>query len=308
MYNTISEIKVGKPGKIPVLVKSITTHRARNGVFYQKVHVRDQTGMEATFMQFDAQLDVQTPLIMEINVECTEYGANASFKIQQCAETTKYSMELFLPKANINRSDGWNKVVKMLKPLRSGICRVLCSVLSENKNKFVTLPLNPTGAFARQSGILEATIKLASLAEKTAEQDKRLDHDLMVAGALLYYCGHMETVDEGYEHTLTDLMYGSALSSYTVVQMKAAELICSSEEARSEIDSKDIMLLSHMLAVKNGMIKPAIPEASALKYLDQMIQEVDAMNNLIDAAPDVIVEDPIVRNRRLYNRNFENAG
>lgn len=308
MYKVINDIRTNKVDNIVVLVKSITTLRARNNTIYQKVHVRDQSGAETTFMVFDVLLEVQTPVIMEMRVECVEYGANASIKVQEAREASGYSIGSFMPKAKMDYKEGWSAVIKAIKPLNPWIGRLVCSVISENKNKFLYLPLNPIGAFARQSGNLEATVKLVNLAEATyANNPDILDHDLMVAGALLYYSGSLDTVDEGYEHTVTDLMYGSAIASYTNVQMKMTELAASNQDFVKEADFEKIMMLAHILVTKGGTVKPSIPEAAALMRLDTMIQEIDAMNeSIIDSMDTIVMAKPQgYYGKRFYKRESQ---
>lgn len=285
MYSCINDIKVGKMDDIIVMVKSINTLTAKNGNTYQKLVVRDREGVEETFIQFDCILDIPTPIIMKITVECSEYGANLAFKIKESIETDEFTMDDFLPKAHVNNKAEWSKIVKATKTIRPSLCRVVCAIIGEDKNRFMAFPLNPTGAFARKSGNIEATSKLMELAEVVAKQNS-LDRDLIVSAAILYYNGSLETVDEGYSSTVTNLMFGPAVSGYTKVQLKAAELIAGSEEARNEIDSQDIMMLGHILAVRDGHVKPAFPEAAALAQLDKMIQEVDMMNEIINNAPE----------------------
>lgn len=300
MYNNIRDIQPGKMDDIIVLIKSINTITMKSGVPYQKVIVRDLDGNECTFTRFDVMLDVDLPMIAKVKVDCVEYGANLNMKIKECVEVEGYKMEQFLPKAHIDSKESWKYIAKTVKTIRNSLCRVVCAVLAEDKNKFLTIPMNPVGAFARQSGILEATTKLVELAEHTAKL-QNLDRDLLIAGAILYYIGNLDTIDEGYNMTPIALMYGAEVTSYTKVQFKAKELIENNEEARADIRGEDIMLLSHVLMCKNDKNAPAIPEASVLKYLDTMLQETDRMvETLKTAEPRTTVNDSTNPNKWLY--------
>lgn len=300
MYNNIREIQPGKMGDIVVLIKSINTVTMKSGAPYQKVMVRDLDGNECTFTQFDVMLDIDLPMIAKVTVDCVEYGANLNMKIKECKEAEGYKMDQFLPKAHIDAKESWKYIAKTVKTIRNSLCRVVCAVLAEDKNRFLTIPMNPTGAFARQSGILEATTKLVELADNVAKLQE-LDRDLLIAGAILYYVGNLDTIDEGYNMTPIALMYGPEVTSYTKVQFKAKELIEGSEEARADIRGEDIMLLSHVLMCKNNKSVPAIPEASVLKYLDVMLQETDQMKeSLKTAEPNTMVNDNNQSNKWLY--------
>lgn len=300
MYNNIREIQTGKMDDIIVLVKSINTVTMKNGAPYQKVIVRDLDGNECTFTQFDVMLDIKLPMIAKVTVDCVEYGANINMKIKELTEAEGYRMDQFLPKTHIDSKESWKHIVRELKTVRNSLSRVVSGVLAEDKNRYMTLPMNPTGAFARQSGILEATEKLVELAETTAKL-QGLDKDLMIAGAILYYIGNLDTIDEGYNMTPIALMYGAEVTSYTKVQFKAKELIESSEDARADINGEDVMLLCHILMCKGGKAVPSIPEANALRYLDTMIQENDQMVEVLRTAESKsIVSDSFHPNKYLY--------
>lgn len=299
MYECINDIKVGVMDDIVVLVKSINTQQMQNGTPYQKVSVRDRCGTEETFLQFDCILDIPTPIVMKMTIECVEYGSSIAFKIKECIESTDYTIKDFLPKPRIDYKKEWAKIVKITKKIRPGLSRILCSVIAEDKNKLLAYPLNPYGAFARQSGNIEATTKLAELAELTAIQNG-LDVDLMLTAAVLYYNGNLETVSEGYSSTTSDVLFGSAIAAVTKVQAKVAKLM-EDEAAREVIMPEDVNLLCHILASKDN-VKPAIPEASALSRLDRMIQEIDIMNESIKSSPNSSIIKPSVGNYRIYNR------
>lgn len=240
----------------------------------------------------------EPPIIAKEKIECVEYGASLAIKIKECVGADGYSIENFLPKAQIDAKEGWKKIVSETKSIRKGLSRVVCSVLAEDKTKFLSLPLNPTGAFSRQSGILEATVKLMEVAKTVASQ-QNLDSDLMVAASILYYNGVIDTIDDGYNYTVADLMYGPSICSYTKVQKKAMELM-QNEEARQGISGEDVMLLAHTIAVKGDEVEPVIPEATALKLLHSVLVETDDMNEMLKKGDTQIVTDVNNIHKRSY--------
>lgn len=254
MFNGIKDIQVGKQDEIIVLIKSISTNKMKSGEPYQKVIVRDRDGREATFIQFDALIGIRPPAVVKARVEAVKYGANVSVKIRKCEKTDACGIGPFLPKPHIEAKEAWHYVVKTVKSLRPRLCRIVCSIISENKEKFLTLPLNPSGAFARQCGILEATVRLMAVAEASAGQHG-LDRDLLMAAAALYYSGHFDTVDAGYNNTVTDLMYGPAALACRKARMKSMALAASDAGAKDGIPEDDAMTLGHILG-KGGTPSP----------------------------------------------------
>lgn len=302
MFHGIKDLQVGKTDDIIVLVRSISTLKMKSGEPYQKVIVRDQDGREATFIQFDALLKITPPAVVKARVEVVKYGASVSMKIRkctECTETEKYGIGTFLPKPHINAKEAWSSVEKAVKSIRPGLARIVCAIISDNRNKFLSLPLNQTGAFARQSGILEATIMIMEIAEKCA-CTQGLDRDLLMAGAVLYYSGNFDTIDNGYNLTVADLMYGPSAVAAHKVQMKSMVLADSDEKAKNEISEEDVMMLCHILMARGNSVVPAIPEALALKHIDLMVHGIEEMNKALSDTEDMVSIDPNHFNRRLY--------
>ena len=138
MFNSIKDISVGKLDDIIVLIKSINKLPTRAGTPYQKIVVRDMEGAEATFVKFDIMFGFEPPIIAKEKIECVEYGASLAIKIKECVGADGYSIENFLPKAQIDAKEGWKKIVSETKSIRKGLSRVVCSVLAEDKTKFLS--------------------------------------------------------------------------------------------------------------------------------------------------------------------------
>lgn len=299
MFNGIKDIEVGKTDDIIVLLKSISLQKSKSGSPYQKIIVRDRDGRQATFIQFDTFINIKPPAVVRARVMAVQYDSGISIRIRECAKTDECGIGPFLPKPHIEAKEAWSHVVRTVKSIRPGLGRIVCSIISENRNKFLTLPLHPSGAFARQSGILEATVKLLVLSEITAGQ-QGLDRDLMLAAAILYYSGHFDTVDSGYNQTVAGVMYGPSAIAAHKVQMKSMTLAASDREAKNEISQEDVLMLCHILTAGGNSVTPAIPEAAALIHLDRLLQEVDEMNESLADAEDMISVDPNHFNRFLY--------
>ena len=96
-----------------------------------------------TQAKFDIMFDFEPPIIAKAKIECVEYGASLAIKIKECVEVDGYSIENFLPKAQIDAKEGWRKIVNETKRIRKGLSRIVCSVLAEDKTKFLSLPFKP---------------------------------------------------------------------------------------------------------------------------------------------------------------------
>lgn len=183
--------------------------------------------------------------------------------------------------------------------IKPGLGRIVCSGISEKMDLFLTLPLNPTGAFARQSSILEATVKLMAVVEIAVVQ-QGLDRDLLMAVAVLYYRLHFKTIDSGYSKIVTNLMYGPSVAAAYNIHLKSLVLVASNGKAKYEIVEEDVIMLGHILTARGNTVNLAFPESASLKLFDRMIQEVDEMNAALVSAEDAVFIDPNHFNRLLY--------
>lgn len=297
MLSNLRELEVGSSGEVVLLIKNIESATTTSGELYQRIAARDMDGNEATMLKFDSLLMFTVPVIVIATVKRSEQ----SLKINKCQETDKYSMTDFLPKSHIDIKEAWKEIVEYIKELRTSLGRVVCAIIGADKMKFVTYPMNATGGFARQAGILEATLKLTKLAKQTAEE-LNLDKDLMIAAGLLYYIGNVDTIDSTYNYTKEDVLIGNGLMAHTKLQFKIRDIMNSdNEEAKEDIAREDFELLSHILISRYRSHPTAIAEAVCLSHLDSMIRETDSINeSLLNTDNDSIV---LSDKKRLYKRN-----
>lgn len=303
MYQSLSELESGKDGAIIILVKNIETCKASNGSLYQKLAVRDSSGNEMTFMNFNAPVSLSTPAVIQANIRCEEFRQNISVKLTSSAPVNA-DMRAFFPKRQIVPKDCWNSLVEYLKPLRPGLRKIVSAIIMDHKTDFINLPLNPAGAFSRQCGIMEATWKLVQLADVTAKV-QNLDHDLMVSAAMLYYMGKVNTVDSGYNYTKDDILTGCGLQVYNMVQMKVRDLMESDDEnTKACLEQKDIDLLCHILVSRFKGTQTAIAEAAAMRYLDEIVTSTDEVNGALLNCPSdsIVINNNSRYNHRLYSR------
>ena len=301
MLNNIKDLEIGKTQEIQLLIKNAEQAKTRTGEMYQKLVVRDANEHEIVMFNFKEQITGNFPIVIKATVDTSEYKESACTKLLSFQLDSQSKPEEFLPKAQVDSKKLLNELAKYQKSIRLGLRKIVASILNENRKTFVYYPFSKTGIFSRTSGILEATLRLTMLAEQTAVTTG-LDRDLMIAGAMLYYIGKTQTIDNSYNYTEDDVLMGAGLTAALTVQMKVKEILSGDdEEAKAAIDIKDVKLLTHILSSRFKGIPSATPEACALRYLDALVTETEAIKNIQkENEPGTVVSDRNIYGNRVY--------
>lgn len=302
MFKSLKELKAGDSGDIVLLLKNIEYARATNGNTYQKLQVRDREGNETTMLNFDQPVSYAMPAVIQASIRCENYRESVAIKFSSGLPVNA-DIGLFMPKARINPKDAWGELVDCMKPLRPGLRKIASSIICERGKAFYMQPLNPTGAFSRRCGLIEATLKLVRMA-KSAADTLNLDSDLIVSAAMLYYVGRLNTVDVGYNYTKDDLLTGCGIQAYNMVQMKVRDLMEGDDETiKASLNQRDIDLLSHILVSRFHGTQTAIAEAVVLRHLDEIVTSTDEIQLALEGTAEgsIVMNNNSARNRRLYN-------
>ena len=155
---------------------------------------------------------------------------------------------------------------------------MLENVLTENKENFKHLPLSQSKSYARQNGVLEATLKLCKLVDGVCNQIE-LDRDLALSGAMLYYIGAVDTIDDAFNYTSADTLIGLGVSSYAKLMETVTKSLAAKDKVSKVIDLEEIKMVGHILLSRSKGIQTSIPEAIVLRHLDQIVTETELMEN-----------------------------
>ena len=99
-------------------------------------------------------------------------------------------------------------------------------------------------------------------------------------------------------------LLGNGMAAAMIVQAKVQEIRAGKdEELKKALDDTDIRLLEHILASRAKGIPTAIPEACALRHLDAIVTETEAIASVAeDSGHDTIVQDRNLFGNRVYVR------
>lgn len=294
MIKSFKEVEIGMEDNMILFIKKIENKESKLGEPFQKVYARDCEANEMVLIKFDAPITVQTPCIIKTNISCVEYNTNKSIRMGQYQELENADITPFMPKSRIDAKEYWSMIVSYIKSLRPGLARIACALIGSDRQRFSANPLYSQGSFSRQSGLMEATVKLCKLADNASEV-LSLDRDLIITGSLLYYLGHLDTIDSGYNDTVADVLVGPGVSVYTKLQLFMHDILKSdNEEAKADLSKENIELLSHIILRKKDS---AIPEALVLKNLSSLLLGTEEMQDMLSDAEENTI---VVKGRQRY--------
>ena len=276
----IKELEIGKQQSIKLLVRKIEKATAKNTSTYQKINVRDTDGNEAIILNWGEPVRIDTPSVINANLETQEYKENASYRLINYLVDGDSNVEDFMPKAQVDVEQSLKSVVSIYKGMRESLRVIVGADLNDNIQEFKTLPLSQSKSFARQSGVLEATLKLCRMVTGISKEIQ-MDNDLALAGAMLYYIGSVNTIDQSFNYTADDTLIGLGISSYTKLINTVNKLLITDETKAKIIDMEEVKMLGHILLSRSKGLQTSIPEALTLRHLDQIVTETEIMGQCI---------------------------
>lgn len=274
----LKDLQIGTQQPITLMVKKIEQATARNTTVYQRLTVRDTDGGEATILNWGDPMRLNVPAVINANLETSEYKETPSYRLIGFKVDDNADIQSFLPKPKIDAVKSWNDLVTMSKGMRESLRLIVGNVLTENKENFKHLPLSQSKSYARQNGVLEATLKLCKLVDGVCNQIE-LDRDLALSGAMLYYIGAVDTIDDAFNYTSADTLIGLGVSSYAKLMETVTKSLAAKDKVSKVIDLEEIKMVGHILLSRSKGIQTSIPEVIVLRHLDQIVTETELMEN-----------------------------
>lgn len=296
------KLNIGETVEVDVLVTRMVTKTGKNNSSYQQLTVRDTDGVEAKINHFDTPLAYEVPVVLNLTIQVNEYQGNKTYHAKSVAPS-QVEMQQFMPQGSIDVKKTYKAIADLLTGMaktRPSLSRIVCAALKK-ETRFKVAAMNPEGAYARPSGVLEATYRLLLVANTTANI-MGLDKDLMMAAACLYYIGYVDTVTDNYTATDAAVLLGAPVMTYAKVSNTIQALIES--EAPELIPSDTQLLLSVLSGASSGTA--TFPEATALSYLSNCILNVEEQTEKLKSAQaGEVVKDR--KGRPLFKRRDETS-
>lgn len=272
-----NELASGKDEFITCLVLSIEERTAVNGNLYQSIECRDAAGDVERIQNWNQPIQPsKIPAVFTFKVNTSMFQGRNTFKLLTAEEITDANMYDYIG-AGYDTKKSRKAVVAYVEMIKDyALKRVVCRVINNQLDKFA-LPMG-SKLFTRGAGIYEATLKLAKNAQSVARL-YRLNEDLVVSSAIIYYVGHVKTVDVLGMEKEENYLLSPELITYEMVSDAINDLIREDEKMQEVLQSNNIKLLKHIIACSSKVVEPAIPEAIVLAHISNMICELERYDN-----------------------------
>jgi 3'-5' exoribonuclease len=289
----INELREGEITHDIYLCKQVQSLVAKNGKNYLSIMLQDKTGM------LDAKVwDVNSGGIEDFEAldyiyvegEVTVFQGTMQLKcrrIRKCREG-EYDPSDYLPYSRFGLDVMFKKLTDYIGMVKEPHLRKLLESFFIEDKEF-------SDAFKKHSaaksvhhgfvgGLLEHTLSVTSLCIKYAEQYSYLNRDLLITAALCHDIGKTKELSEMPLNDYTDdgNLLGHIVMGYEMVGQKIAEI----EGFPHALGS----MLRHCILSHHGEFefgspkKPALAEAIALHFADNLDAKMETMRELLESA------------------------
>ena len=202
-------------------------------------------------------------------------------------------MEEFLPKTEKDVEQMFNRTTEILQQIKDPHLAQLCEEFLKDEKLmklFRSAPAAITLHHAYLGGLLEHTLSVLELGCRILPQYPQLDADLVMAGLFLHDIGKTTELEYDTAFTYSDQgrLIGHLVKGTLLIQEKIQIINASAEEPFPEklADCLEHIIVSHHGTREFGCpVVPAMPEAFAVHYIDDLDSKIALTLSLIDKDP-----------------------
>lgn len=274
------------------MVKQRTAAVTKNGKNYLSVTLQDKTGV------IDAKVwDPSSPGIAEFEAldyvdvmgDVSVYNGSLQLSIKRvrvCREG-EYNPSDFLPTTEKNIDEMYDEVLALINKTTNEYLKKLLEAFFIQDSAFVKKFRFSSAAKSVHhgfvGGLLEHTLSVAKLCEYYAKHYPKLKRDLLVTAALLHDIGKVRELDAFPINDYSDEgnLLGHIVMGSEMVGQKAADIPGFPPVLLAEL--KHCILAHHGELEYGSPKKPALIEAMALNFADNLDAKMETMKELFDA-------------------------
>ncbi len=281
------------------LIRSKDLRTTTQGGLYIHAVLVDRSGqMVARAWQATEEMyrDMPEGGVLRFKGRVESYKGNLQFIIDGImpAEAGSFDLGDFLPKAEGDAEARWARVTEILSGVKHPHLKALLAEFladEELMSGFRTAPAAAVLHHAYIGGLMEHTLALLELALKVVPLYERLNLDLVLTGLFLHDIGKAKELT--YETAIGYSDQGQLVGHIALATMWIEKYADAAAERSGKPFPKDLrwalqhIILSHHGQYEFGSPKlPAIPEAIAIHYLDNLDAKLNMFYSAIDNSRD----------------------
>lgn len=295
----INELKPGMTLDQVFLVRDKDLRTTKAGDPYVVCTLCDKTGSLSARMWRASEAifkSIEVDGFLHVKGRTEEYRGNLQFVIDGCRPYPRDKAELadFLAVTELDVEQMWAELLEILRGVKDKYLRLLIKKFIEDHQFVAAFKRSPAAMQMHHpfiGGLLEHTLGMARAAAALLPLYPKLNADLLLAGVFLHDAGKTAELSAGTSLNYTDR--GQLVGHITIAAIWVAEKAAAvADETGEPFPAKTVDLLQHLILSHHGVHEygspklPAIPEAFALHYLDnldaKMYMTIKAVDNDAD--------------------------
>lgn len=273
----INEFNAGERIEGFFIIKSIECKTSSNGKKYFDLNVEDSTGeINAKLWEFKEEdmASFSDSILVKIRGMVNEWMGSLQLKIERIrmAEPEDgVNIADYVPSAPLEPEFMYNEILKCTDSFENQVIKNITTVIFKDfKDKLLHYPAAKKNHHSMRGGLLYHIYTMLRAGEKLCEIYTNLNKDLLFAGVILHDISKIEEMDANNLGIVKDYSIEGQLLGHITLGVKrienAADIVGADKETTMLLQH---MVLSHHYEPEFGSpVKPMIPEAEILHYLD----------------------------------------
>ncbi len=284
-YPKLTDAEIGSTLSRPLLVSAIEENTDRNGKAFVKVTLKDGFSDVTALMFATSAADLEARLIkpntvVDADLAVSEYQGNKSYKVSNLAPAADklLSVSDFVKLPPVDLDVMYNEIISMLNSAANNyenthtpLSDLAIRILTKYKEPYMTSSAAISMHHNLRGGLLYHSYRMVKAADALCNVYTSLDRELLLCGAALHDIGKIweystsEAGDAAF--TSNGILFGHLYMGASLIKGFTAGYNYNKEKVQMLIH----MILSHHGTQEWGAVTcPAIPEAMALHYIDNL--------------------------------------
>lgn len=298
------------------LIKSIDCKIANSSnKKYLDIVLADKTGnISAKLWEVskETENEFKNNTIIKIRGNIINWQGNLQLKIEKIrniSDEDTVNINDYVQSAPYESDHMFEEIKKYIDNMQNeGIKDIVETIFDKNKEYLMYYPAAKKNHHSIKGGLLYHVLTMLHLAEKMCTIYDFLDRDLVYAGVILHDIAKIKEMDSNELGIVQEYTLEGTLLGHITQGIKEIEII----GIERNVDKKTIILLQHMILSHHyepeygSPVKPMIPEAELLHYLDTIDARMYDMRRVIKETKVGEFSERLwsLDNRRIYNHSI----
>ncbi len=287
---SFSEIKSGEKILHFCVLSKIEIKSAKTGKSYLNLELRDNSAILPAKMwdNFENLLnDLKPGVVIKISGKADEYLGQIQIiidKIRLTEPVDNVSPDDFMPKSSRDLDVMISELNERIDSVKNAYLRKLLDTILKNDyfEKYIRVPAGKSWHHSYLHGLLEHTLEIIKICELMCEFHSSVNHDLLIAGAVLHDFGKTEELSSENNFDYTDK--GKLLGHIVIAASFVEKIIDGIKDFPDDLKNQLIhLILSHQGKLEYASpVEPKTLEAIILYHADELSAKANAYKNAIE--------------------------